>query len=324
MTFEDFLEEWRGQESVITVHTSGSTGTPKTIRLSKDFVRESALRTNFFFSITCDSRLHSCVAPDFIGGKMMAVRSELAGCRLTWETPSNRPLAGMAKDEKIDLLAVVPSQMLYILDNLTSIPELDAIIIGGAAIHPDLRSKIIKSGLNAYETYGMTETASHIALRKIACGQDWFMPLDGIAVSLDPRDCLRIDFNTGETVVTNDIAELNESGGFRILGRYDNMIITGGKKVNPEAVEARIAPVIREFFAGSGISSKESGDNFLITSRPDEKWGEKIVLRIEGRDGDCTSLLKLLREVLNPYEMPKGIEWVDRLPRTPNGKLLRR
>ncbi|MDE6793773.1 MAG: AMP-binding protein [Muribaculaceae bacterium] len=313
MTFEEFLAEWRGESPVITVRTSGSTGTPKCIELDKEFVRGSGRRTNSFFHITSESRLHSCVGVQFIGGKMMAVRSELAGCRLTWETPSNTPLSGIAPNEVIDLLAVVPSQMLHILAHLEEMPTINAIIIGGSAIHPQLRERIIASGLNAYETYGMTETASHIALRKIERGEEWFKPLKGIKVSLDDRGCLVICFERGERIVTNDLAIINKDSGFKILGRYDNVIVTGGKKVNPEDVERRIASLIK-------------GD-FIITSRPDEKWGERIVLRIErgassetttgtsatAKTGSESGLLRLLKTVLEPYEVPKEIEWVDRL-----------
>lgn len=328
MTFEEFLAEWRNEVPAIRVRTSGSTGTPKTISLDKEFVRGSGRRTNSFFNITSASRLHSCVGAQFIGGKMMAVRSELARCRFTWETPSNTPLSGITPDEVIDLLAVVPSQMLHIVEHMEALPKINAIIIGGSAIHPQLRDKIIASGLNAYETYGMTETASHIALRKIEGDEEWFKPLKGIKISLDDRGCLVIDFERGENVVTNDLAEINSESGFKILGRYDNVIVTGGKKVHPEDVERRIASLIK--------------GNFIITSLPDEKWGERIVLRIErgesleaskdtssGVETKCkempraSELLKLLKTILEPYEVPKEIEWVNRLERTPNGKLRR-
>ncbi len=316
MTFEEFIREWRDATPYIMVQTSGSTGTPKQIKLDKEFVRASALRTNSFFHIDSHSRLHSCVAPDFIGGKMMAVRAEEARCRLTWETPSNRPLAGITPDERIDLLAVVPSQMLHILDNLAVMPHLENIIIGGSAIDFRLRDRIIASGLNAYETYGMTETASHIALRKIEEGCDWFVTLPGISVSADARGCLVITFADGHRVITNDIAVIDGEGGFRVTGRADHVIVTGGKKVNPLEVEQRIA--------------REIESPFRITSVPDEKWGRRVVLEIEGetgqegegeREDSDGKLLSRLRELLRSWEMPKEIRHVEALPRTPNGKI---
>lgn len=310
MTFEEFLGEWRGDSQYIEARTSGSTGEPKIIRLSKSFVRDSALRTNQFFSITKDSRLHSCVAADFIGGKMMAVRGDLAECVFSYEVPSNRPLTTFEVTDRIDLLAVVPSQMIHILDNLSKMPVIGAIIIGGSAIDPLLKDRIMSSGLNAFETYGMTETSSHIALRKIAPDEEWFETLEDIKVSLDDRGCLVIDFTTGEHIVTNDIAVVDSDSRFKITGRWDQVIITGGKKVNPYEVERIISPLIDA--------------PFVITSVADIKWGRKIVLRIEG-DNYCREdeLMSRMRELIPSWKLPKEIEWVKALPRTANGKLKR-
>lgn len=311
MTFDEFLQEWRSEAPEIVAHTSGSTGSPKEIRLKKEFVRESALRTNSFFGIDSRSRLHSCVSPEFIGGKMMAVRAEEAGCRFSWEEPANICLHGVGKDERIDLLAVVPSQMLHIVSHLDEIPRIGNIIVGGSAINPVLRQRIAESGLNAFETYGMTETASHIALRKITAGEEWFSPLPGIRVVTDDRGCLVIHFDSGEKVVTNDLARVSPEGGFLIDGRYDHIIITGGKKVNPFEVERKI--------------SRFLGMPFLVTSAADEKWGERVVLRIEEKDGrdDAEVIASKIKEILSPWEMPKEIQYVDRLERTPNGKIKR-
>lgn len=310
MTFEDFFEEWKSEVPYIEARTSGSTGEPKIIRLSKDFVRESALRTNRFFSVSSRSRLHSCVSADFIGGKMMAVRSELAGCRFSHETPSNRPLGSFCAADRLDLVAVVPSQLIHILDNIRDMPSIGAMIIGGSAIDVRLRVRIEKSGLNAYETYGMTETSSHIALRKVREKEDWFETLDGIKVESDSRGCLVIRFSSGEEIVTNDLAELSGERMFKITGRWDHVIITGGKKVNPYDVEHKISMLVNA--------------PYMITSRADLKWGRMVVLLIEGsEESEKIELLSALKAVLDPWEVPKIIEWVRHLPRTANGKLKR-
>lgn len=310
MTFEDFFEEWKSEVPYIEARTSGSTGEPKIIRLSKDFVRESALRTNRFFSVSSRSRLHSCVSADFIGGKMMAVRSELAGCRFSHETPSNRPLGSFCAADRLDLVAVVPSQLIHILDNIREIPSIGAMIIGGSAIDVRLRACVEKSGLNAYETYGMTETSSHIALRKVREKEDWFETLDGIKVESDSRGCLVIRFSSGEEIVTNDLAQISGDRMFKITGRWDHVIITGGKKVNPYDVERKISMLVNA--------------PYMITSRADLKWGRMVVLLIEGsEESEKIELLSALKAVLDPWEVPKVIEWVRHLPRTANGKLKR-
>ena len=336
MTFEDFLTEWRSDVSFILARTSGSTGVPKEVRLPKDFVAESARRTNDFFSIGPGSRLHSCVSPDFIGGKMMLVRAEMAGATLSWEIPSNQPLQNIDPTHIIDLLAVVPSQMIHILDNIGSLPKIRNIIIGGSAIHPQLRKRIGESGLNAFETYGMTETASHIALRRIThiCEgekENPFHVLPGIYVTTDSDGCLQIRFESGKIIVTNDLAEIVSPKEFYIHGRRDHIINSGGKKINPIEVEKKIAHLIPF--------------PFYITGEPDEKWGQRVILVIQSSKYDgsedpgksglsyplgsnfpesfCHELLDSLRNFLAPHELPKAVRVVSSLPITPSGKLKR-
>lgn len=310
MDFTEFLNEWRNGEDFIIVNTSGSTGTPKTVRLNKKFVKESAQRTINFFSIVAGSRLHSCVSPDFIGGKMMGVRAEIAGANLTWENPSNKPLQNSDKDDKIDLLAVVPSQMEFISEQKDSLPEIRNIIVGGAPIPLKLRKKIVESRLNAYETYGMTETASHIALRKISADNIPFKTLPGITVSTDEEGALKILFDDGKMFQTNDIAEIHTPTEFFIIGRRDNIINTGGKKVNPLEIENKISQFIPS--------------PFLITGFPDDKWGEKIVLIIETADYINKDEIKdKCRLILPGWMVPKEIVTVNKLPLTANGKIRR-
>lgn len=309
MTFEDFIAEWGNSSDYIKATTSGSTGIPKEISLAKSFVKKSAQRTNSFFGIKEGKRLHSCVSPDFIGGKMMAVRSIIANACLTWEIPSNQPLKHIDRSETLDLVAVVPSQMIYILENLNILPKINNIIVGGSPIHPSLKEKITASRLNVYETYGMTETASHIALRKITTENVPFHILDGITLSHDNEKCLNIKFDSGEEFQTNDLADLISPTEFYIKGRRDQVIISGGKKINPVEIEAKIAGIIKY--------------PFLITGFPDEKWGEKIVLLIEGVPMDYDNSLSAFKMVLKPWEMPKEILFVKELPHTDNGKLKR-
>lgn len=312
MTFDEFREEWYDNNKEITVNTSGSTGNPKKIGLSKDFMKESARRTNQFFGIKKNSRLHSCVSADYIGGKMMFVRAEEAMALLTWETPSNRPLQQLGPKDKIDLLAVVPSQMQAILKNHETLPQIKNIIIGGSAIHKDLKNKIAASDLNAYETYGMTETASHIALRKISQLEEPFKVLPGIKVEIDTENCLKIRFRNGIELQTKDLAEIISDEEFYIKGRKDNVIISGGKKINPFDLEEKIGQIIESSFYMVGV--------------PDEKWGEKLVLMIEdpylSLEEDV--IKGKLKAVLENWQIPKEIYCVANFQRTPNGKIIRK
>ena len=299
------------ESGYLEARTSGSTGSPKIIRLPQQMVRASAWRTINFFGLTAESHLHSCISPEFIGGKMMVIRALELGCTLTYEPPSNRPVIG---DQPVDLLAVVPSMMWDLVKRQAegNLPEIRNIIIGGAPVPPPLRSAIAESGLNSFETYGMTETASHIALRKVSNEDDThFYPLDGIRINTDPRGCLAIEIEgISDRIVTNDIAEISADGGFLILGRADNVIITGGRKVFPEQIERKISHLI-------------NGD-FIISSRPSEKWGEELIIIAEyDQDLDKSTVLEIFKNILAPHERPRDI-LTEKLERTTSGKVIRK
>lgn len=246
----------------------------------------------------------------------MIVRSIIADALYTSEQPSNRPLE-MAQDlPPIDLLAVVPSQMWGILNGEYEVPEIRNIIIGGAPIPSNLRRAIINSGLQAWETYGMTETASHIALKRIAGGIDRFTTLGDVTVSTDSRDCLVIE--DGENrLVTNDVATVFSPTEFRIEGRYDNMIITGGKKLNPLEVEEELRQL--------------TDVRFYVSSTKDDLWGEKVVVVIDGSDPhakrfktDWEVIRQELKRRLPAWKIPKGYVTEPTFSLTPNGKLIRK
>lgn len=313
MTYEDFRKEWLDDGDTIAVKTSGSTGTPKRIVLTKDFVAESARRTIGFFGIDSKSILHSCISPDTIGGKMVLVRAILAGCQFSHETPTNRPAFPSSGDAQITLASVVASQMLHVVTSPSLFRHVKTFLLGGSPVDIRLRSMIAGSGLDVYESYGMTETASHIALRHIDSPQPApFIPLPGITTEADSRGCLVITFPDGTSIATNDLAEVYPDGSFNITGRLDHMIITGGKKVNPTQLEKEL--------------SQFTDFPFIITSRPDIKWGHHIVMIVEtgGRHFDEIGFLKAAGEMLPHHMLPKEMIYVEKLPQLPGGKLDRR
>ena len=307
MTWTELEEEWLGPNDVLHCHTSGSTGTPKAIELPKPQVAVSAGRTVSCFVLGPDSHLHSCLAPDYIGGKMMMIRAMICGGRFTWEKPSNRPLAD-CKESRIDLLCVVPSQLLYIVHNAAHLSEIKNILVGGSPVSETLRKEVAASGLTVWETYGMTETASHIAIRRVTDPQGPFRPLQGIDVSA-PTGTLEIDIAGWQRFVTNDIAEIASDGSFQILGRADNVIITGGLKVHPESVEQRLGALLPF--------------PVMLTSEPDEKWGERTVLLVENPTMTADEIMATCRSMLAAHEIPKEIR-IAEIPRTANGKIRRK
>lgn len=317
MTQKEFQTEWLNGESFVVCHTSGSTGTPKEIRLEKDFMKESAVRTVSFFGISATSRLHTCLDFRYIASKMMTVRAEMAGCRLTSEPPSNKPLASIAPEEEISLLSIVPSQMIWLLDNEGSWSGIRNVLVGGAPVSPLLRRRIALSSYCVWESYGMTETASHIALRRISDGEAPFRTLPGITVALSDDGCLTVNIGGRNPLRTTDLAEVLSDTEFRILGRADHCVNTGGVKVIPELLESLLGPFI--------------AFDYCISSVDDAKWGERLVIVVETHEtGYSDAFLKKAVAVrLSQYKKlldlgvktPKEVICVSSLPHTANGKL---
>lgn len=307
-----FLREWKSDSGFIIAHTSGSTGKPKEIRLLKEDMRQSANATNRFFNIHPGSLLVSPLSSEYIAGKMMIVRAIEAGCSLIEEIPSNHPLKD--KYGEISLLPVVPSQIPGLLKS-GYIDDIQNIIVGGAPMTV-AQEELISAckNTNIYATYGMTETCSHVALRKI--GQHQYQALPGISFDTDSRSCLKIiapEFSFKE-LQTNDIVELADKEHFIWKGRFDNVIISGGIKIFPEELEQRISDKIPF--------------NFYFIGEPDEKWGEHLVMKIECASEDNRKIEAEIRETLSaslsPYQQPKAIIFIKEFPRTSSGKILRR
>lgn len=309
MNYTDLNKEWNSNSDYITCNTSGSTGEPTKIKIPKTQLLASAQRTNKFFNIKSSSLLYSCISPDYIGGKMMLIRSLIADCKFQFEKPSNTPLSQIDRNTTIDLLSIVPSQMNYILNNIHNLPEIKNILIGGAPIPQNLKNKIAQSGLHVFESYGMTETASHIALRQVNEQDTPFQTLADIFVE-NEEGRLKITIPGWDTFLTNDSPQIISPKEFHILGRVDNIINSGGIKINPEQLES--------------ILSNYLSIPYAFSSVPDEKWGEALVLVYESNNITKEQILKIVNQALSGYEKPKHIIPIDKMPYTPNGKLQRK
>ena len=304
----DFIREWESDCDYIVAHTSGSTGTPKEIRLPKSDMRVSAKATNSRFGITRRSVIAAPLSVDYIAGKMMCVRAIEAGCELLEMPVSNKVLI----DRRIDLLAIVPSQ----LDSLLAQPDapqlVKNIIVGGAPMNDQQLAAIVNKGLNAFATYGMTETCSHVALKKICGHETYFESMPGISFSQDRRGCLVIQapaYSFGN-LTTNDIVEIASPTEFRWIGRFDNVINSGGIKISPERLEKEIARYVDR--------------PFYITSAKDDRWGEVPAIVFEGTASEVQDILDLLASKIDHKTCPKKARAVRALPRTANGKIFRK
>jgi acyl-CoA synthetase (AMP-forming)/AMP-acid ligase II len=315
-----FMREWENDLPSIVAHTSGTTGTPKEIRIEKAKMLHSALMTLGFLKIQPNDTALLCLSCEHIAGKMMVIRSITGLLNLLPVEPSANPLKNVADDQEIHFAAFVPLQVKEILRHPGSVRKLAKIknvLIGGAPLPPELRTKLAKFKNNIYETYGMTETISHIALRKLSGSKqgNYFETLPGIHVSKDKRNCLLIHVPSlsAETIVTNDVVELKDRHHFKWLGRFDNMVNSGGIKLIPELLEAKIKSLIPQRFFFAGI--------------PDGRLGEKLVLAIEGDPLSKKMLLQLKRRLvlhLKKYELPKEILFLPQFSESSAGKIIRR
>ncbi len=304
---KEFIEQWFNTSPYIEAHTSGSTGSPKIISLPKNDMKLSALSTCQKFSIGQQSKMVMPLSANYIAGKMMIVRAIVSGAELWIEEPSNNPLN--QDYGTIDLIPIVPSQIDSILASKYR-HNIQNIIIGGGAIPPTTEIKCTSANLNAYATYGMTETCSHVAIRKI--GETLYEAMPGISFSLDSRGCLIISAPqySFKEITTNDIVSIIDSTHFEWIGRWDNVINTGGIKVFPEQIEQKISEII--------------SDPFYIIGTPDEKWGECVTLYIENPTVDINQLkYNIANHLNNKYERPTKIVAVAEFKRTYSGKIKR-
>lgn len=308
----DFLAEWYNDRDFIEVNTSGSTGDPKTIRLRKDFVAASALRTISFFKLKEGDRVLHCLPSRFIAGKLMVVRALVGRLDLYLADPSST-FDILQQGLAFRFAAMVINQVDKCLESGMS--NLEFLLLGGSAIPASLEERLQSVTTRCYSSYAMTETATHIALRQLngTENDEWYHCLDGVSVGLDERGCLHISMPglKDGNLQTNDLAELKNETTFRILGRADNRIVSGGLKFSPEAIERKLESAI--------------GLPFYISSKPHEQLGQQLVLVVEAPESAALALqLKTTCETrLDRYEQPREIIFTGRLPRTENGKLKR-
>lgn len=307
---EAFLQEWHNDEPTVWVHTSGSTGTPKPMQVEKKRMMAGARLTCSFLGLQKDDSALLCMSLQYIGAKMVVVRSLVTGMKLVPIAPSGHPLKEMK--EAPTFAAMIPMQVyntLQVPEEKAILKQIKHLIIGGGAIDDALANELKDFPNHVWSTYGMTETLSHIALRKLngEDASDWYTPFDNVHIRLSEEGTLIIhapDVCTHE-LKTNDIAEINGEGNFRILGRKDNTINSGGVKIQIEQVEA--------------LLKKHLDTPFQITARRDAKFGEIVVL-IYNKVGNEADIRQVCEATLPAYWIPKAYIAVDEVPLTGTGK----
>ena len=318
MSLDEFLAEWHNDSEFVHVQTSGSTGTPKPMMVEKRRMLASARITCDFLGLRPGDSALLCMSLDYIAGKMMVVRSLERQLRLVTVAPSGHPLSHLSPHSShlspLVFAAMVPLQVynsLQVPEECECLREIRHLIIGGGAIDEAMAAQLKTFPHAVWSTYGMTETLSHIALRRLSGPEasDWYTPFPSVNLSLSVDGCLIIEAPEvcEERLVTNDIAVLSPEGRFRILGRKDNIICSGGIKIQAEELERQLRPHLSA--------------PFMITKRSDEKFGEVVVLLTEG---DISDARNVCEHILPKFHHPRVYLHVAQIPLTATGKPARK
>ncbi|MFM9838006.1 MAG: AMP-binding protein [Cyclobacteriaceae bacterium] len=324
-TFSDrviqFCKQWTDGKTSFEIQTSGSTGKPKAIKLERSSMIASAKASAKAIDLKAGETSLVCLDPNYIAGMMMLVRSLEVGMNIIAVEPSANPFAKLEIKDQIHFTALVPYQVKAILDSPQKeyFNQLETAIIGGAPLDEPTKKKLQNFSCQFYETYGMTETISHVALKKLngKAKSDYFEILPGITIRQDERACLCIKAPyLPDEIITNDVVELKSLQEFIWLGRFDNVINSGGVKIFPESTEKKIANAFLQ------LNFK---NEFFIAGLPDDRLGQSVTLIAEGslsHDQQQVLETKLKKELLK-FEIPRSIKTVQKFVRTENGKINR-
>lgn len=312
-SIDDFIVNWFDETDFILQQTSGSTGIPKEIKLKKSAMVASAQKTIDFFQLKPNNTAWLCLPIDYIAGKMMVVRAIVGKLNLLITKPEGTPsLPG----QPVDFVAMIPLQLQKIISQKAGIDSIRQLIVGGAAVSDTLKKSLQGLSTKIYATYGMTETCSHIALQRINGPKpdEHFQLLDGIQISTNEKHCLIIKAPqlSAEELETTDLVEIISQKSFRLLGRADHVINSGGIKISPEQLETQINAIIHR--------------ECLIVPLEDDLLGQKMVLVLEKNEkaADAEELLKKIKNIVGKHHTPGSVYYVNEFPRNDSMKINRK
>ncbi len=316
-----FIRKWYSDENEFAIKTSGSTGQPSVIRITRQQMLASAGATIKALRLKPGGRALLCMDPEHIGGMMMIVRAITGNLDLIAVQPSANPFSNLSEKYPPDFASMVPYQLKSILEGTDHdrkmLLRLRVLLLGGSPVDPALEKKIKKLNIPVYLGFGMTETVSHIALRRLNGIQvsERYKCLPGIEIRTDThgRLCVRGEVTRNQWIITNDMVETGPSNTFLWEGRADHVINSGGIKIHPEEVEKRIAA----FFRG-----KSEKINFFVAGLPDTNTGQKVTLIVEGKARKQEWIVEL-KKYLPPYQNPKEVIFLEKFIYTNTGKVQR-
>ena len=314
-----FCKDWLDEKDRFVQATSGSTGVPKLQKITRQQLMASATATGAFFGVNSEFKLLCCLNPAYIAGKMMLVRALVWDCEITLVEPNAAPLE--SQEEPVDLVAMVPLQVEASLSSPSSLEKLRSIqtvLIGGAPLSDSLQMALSKEGIAAWQTFGMTETVSHIALAPIGTGELLYQTLPGVEIGVSENQCLWIQspMSGAEKIETNDSIELRSKNTFVWQGRADFVVNSGGVKLFPEQLEKKI---------NAWMTARYPGVSYFFFGEADDRLGQRLVLYVEGEASqfNLEALEEELKKLLGKFEVPKKINLLPRFTYTDTGKVNR-
>jgi o-succinylbenzoate---CoA ligase len=317
-----FCKAWLSGENYFIQHTSGSTGTPKIIKVSRQQLLASAKATGSFFNINPETKLLCCLNPEYIAGKMMLVRAMVWDCPIWLVEPKSNPFSELQEDFQMDFVAMVPLQVESCLGDsqtLVKLKKISNLIIGGAPISQKLKIRLIENKIKSWQSYGMTETVSHIALAKIEKGELTYKTLPNVEIGQDEIGAIWIKspVSGSEKIQTTDLVEMKSSTSFVWLGRTDFVINSGGVKLHPELLEQKSEHMIAEVFPEC---------RYFFFGEKDDALGERLVLLVEktvANEELAMLLQEKMRNAFGKFEIPKKIYFLPSFVQTESGKINR-
>ena len=306
---QSFIEDYKSKSKTITLRTSGSTGESKVFDVEKYRLKNSALRTLKYFNLRSGDKVLMCMSPLYIAGKMMLVRALEGGLELLLGPVTAQPLKEINK--VIDFVAMVPLQ--FKASSIEDLNQCKQILLGGAPVDQECLHKVKQlSNSVVYESFGMTETLSHFAIKNLSRGDLQFTCLEGVSIRTNNNSCLEV-FMEGVTdgyIITKDIVSIVDNR-FEWKGRFDFLINSGGVKIIPEELEQSIRRYTN--------SIKDS--NFFLAGISDTVLGQKMILVVEGQEQDLTNVLSYLEKAFGAYKVPKSIHFINEFRWTKSGKI---
>lgn len=323
-TIIEFVAGWYSEKYRFPFQTSGSTGAPTTVYFTRKQILGSVDLTKNAFGLETGQVALLCLDASFVAGKMMVIRALECGMDLICAEPSKNPLLEVNLPEVVHFAAFVPYQLQAILNNPATAQKFKVfqmVLLGGASVSQSMENQLKEFKARCFETYGMTETLTHIAARQLNSESSSFNALGKVQFSQDKRDCLMVMAPhlgmEGEWITTNDIVELHDFHSFRYIGRVDNVVNSGGLKISCEKVENAITPLMHQFF---------SGMDFFVAGIPDTALGTRLVVLVEGLTDleNVPGVLLKIKPLLDKGWVPKEILGITTFERTLSGKISRK